>query len=161
MATKKKNKKKSTKSKKRAGRKSTPAKKRAQKGRTPKKLAKRKAAPNKAVVKRKGAGAKAVSRTTASTRIEETPKKRPGRSAVAFSRDRAEARSGEQSGDLQGLSNVESADSESVDELIEEGNAFEAEVVSGVEDAGERGVREVRTREVPEDDVPGEYLDNE
>jgi hypothetical protein len=59
------------------------------------------------------------------------------------------------------LSDVESADSESVDELIEEGNAFEAGVVSGVEDSGKRGVREVRTREVPEDDVPGEYLDEE
>jgi hypothetical protein len=36
---------------------------------------------------------------------------------------------------LQGLSNVEGADSESVDELLEEGNAFEADVVMGVEDA--------------------------
>jgi hypothetical protein len=34
-------------------------------------------------------------------------------------------------------------------------------VVSGVEDAGNRGVKEVRTREVPEDDVPEEYLDKE
>jgi hypothetical protein len=68
---------------------------------------------------------------------------------------------GEQSGDLQGLSNVESADSESVDELIEEGNAFEAGVVDGVEEAGDRGEREVHTREVPEDDVPGEYLDED
>ncbi len=70
-------------------------------------------------------------------------------------------RSGGQSGDLQGLPDVESADSESVDELLEEGNAFEAGVVSGVEDAGKRGEREVHTREVPEDDVPGEYLDEE
>jgi len=56
---------------------------------------------------------------------------------------------------------VESADSESVDELIEEGNAFEAGVVAGVEDAGEHDTREVHTREVPEDDVPGEYLDED
>ena len=69
--------------------------------------------------------------------------------------------SGLQSGDLQGLSNVESADSESVDELLEEGNAFEAGVVSGVEESRERDGKEVRTREVPEDDVPGEYLDEE
>jgi hypothetical protein len=34
------------------------------------------------------------------------------------------------------LSSVEGADSESVGELIEEGNAFEADVVTGVEDAG-------------------------
>ena len=60
------------------------------------------------------------------------------------------------------MSNVEAADSESVQELLEEGNAFEAEVVKGVEDAGDRGgTREVRTHEVPEDDVPGEYLDKE
>ena len=41
---------------------------------------------------------------------------------------------GLQSGELQGLSNVESVDSESVDEVLEEGNAFEAGVVSGVEE---------------------------
>jgi hypothetical protein len=66
-----------------------------------------------------------------------------------------------QSGDLQGLSNVQSADSESVDELIEEGNAFEADVVAGVEDAGDADEREVHTHEVPQDDVPEEYLDKE
>jgi len=59
------------------------------------------------------------------------------------------------------LSNVERADSESVDELIDEGNAFEAGVISGVEEADDQDGREVRTREVPEDDVPGEYLDEE
>jgi hypothetical protein len=72
-----------------------------------------------------------------------------------------EPRSGAQSGDLQGLSDIESADSESVDELVEEGNAFEAGVVTGVEEADEREGREVHTREVPEDDVPGEYLDED
>ncbi len=69
--------------------------------------------------------------------------------------------SGGQSGDLQGLSNSERADSESVDELLEEGNAFEAGIVSGVEDADNADEKEVHTREVPEDDVPGEYLDEE
>jgi hypothetical protein len=69
--------------------------------------------------------------------------------------------SSEQSGDLQGLSRVESADSESVDELLEEGNAFEADVVKGVEAADEEDEKEVRTHEVPEDDVPGEYLDED
>jgi hypothetical protein len=62
---------------------------------------------------------------------------------------------------LQGLSDVEGADSESVDELIEEGNAFEADVVAGVEDAGDADEKEVHTHEVPEDDVPGEYLDKD
>jgi hypothetical protein len=69
------------------------------------------------------------------------------------------ATSSELSGDLQGLSNVECADSESVDELLEEGNAFEAEVVMGVEDAEDADEVEARTHEVPQDDVPAEYLD--
>jgi hypothetical protein len=66
-----------------------------------------------------------------------------------------------QAGDLQGLSDVEAASAESVDELLEEGNAYEAEIVSGVENARlpERGP--VRTREVPEDDVPAEYTDRD
>jgi len=71
------------------------------------------------------------------------------------------AQSGGQSGDLQGLSRIEGADSESVDELLEEGNAFEADVVTGVENAEDADEREVRTHEVPEDDVPDEYLDKE
>src|SRR5208283_4750710 len=71
------------------------------------------------------------------------------------------AASGGQSGDDQGLSNVEEADSESVEELVDEGNAFEADVVSGVERAGDEDEKEVRTHEVPEDDVPEEYLDEE
>ena len=78
-----------------------------------------------------------------------------------FSGNRDNSLSDEQSGDLQGLSRIEEADSESVDELVEEGNAFEADVVSGVERAGNEEGHEVRTHEVPEDDVPGEYLDEE
>lgn len=63
--------------------------------------------------------------------------------------------------DSQGLSAVEGADSESVGELLEEGNAFEAGVVEGVEQADDSEGREVRTREVPEDDVPQEYLEKD
>jgi len=66
-----------------------------------------------------------------------------------------------QAGDLQQLSNVARADSESVDELLEEGNAFEAGVIDGVERAEDADEGEVRTREVPEDDVPEEYLDKD
>lgn len=62
-----------------------------------------------------------------------------------------------QSGDLQGISDVADADSESVKELIEEGNAFEADVIDGVENAKNPDVSEVTTRQVPEDDVPEEY----
>jgi hypothetical protein len=65
-----------------------------------------------------------------------------------------------QSGDLQGLSRAQQADSESVDELVEEGNLFEAGAVAGVEEADNADEREVRTREMQEDDVPEEYLDD-
>jgi hypothetical protein len=66
-----------------------------------------------------------------------------------------------QSGDSQGLSNVAGADSESVQELLEEGNSFEAEVVAGVENAPDADVSEVHTRQVPEDDVPEEYREKD
>ena len=66
-----------------------------------------------------------------------------------------------QSGDLQGLSWAETTGSESVAELVAEGQAFEAEAISGVEDAGDRPVREVTTQQVLEDDVPLEYLQGE
>jgi hypothetical protein len=68
------------------------------------------------------------------------------------------APSGRQSGDLQGLSTDQDANSESVTELLEEGNPFEAGVVSGVE-AAESDESAVRSHEVPQDDVPSEYLD--
>jgi hypothetical protein len=79
---------------------------------------------------------------------------------VAPTRHDTSERAG-QSGDLQGLSDVEEADSESVDELLEEGQAFEAEAVSGVENAPDADRGPVRTHEVPEDDVPEEYLEKD
>jgi hypothetical protein len=66
-----------------------------------------------------------------------------------------------QSGDNQQISDVAGADSESVEELLDEGNAFEAGVVSGVENADDADVSEVTTHEVPEDDVPEEYLNDD
>lgn len=65
-----------------------------------------------------------------------------------------------QSADLQGLSRAQQADSESVDELVDEGNLFEAGAVAGVEEADSEDEREVHTHEMPEDDVPDEYLDD-
>jgi hypothetical protein len=59
---------------------------------------------------------------------------------------------------MQGLPDVAEAGSESVAELIEEGQFYEAEAVAGVEDAPDPDVAEVRTKQVPEDDVPFEYL---
>jgi hypothetical protein len=66
-----------------------------------------------------------------------------------------------QSGDTQGLSDVAEAGSESVEELLEEGQSFEAEAIKGVEDAPDPDVAEVHTTQVPEDDVPGEYLEKD
>ena len=66
-----------------------------------------------------------------------------------------------QSGDTQGLSDIEDANSESVKELLEEGQYFEASVNAGIENARPPDVAEVKTRQVPEDDVPAEYLDGD
>ena len=149
----KKTKKKHTKLKKTALKKTAASKRKPAKKKVGKKLAKKKAAPKKklalkrAAVKTKAIGRKGIGKKTEGAKPENAFKK-PTRSAV-------------QSGDLQGLSNAETVDSESVGELVEEGNAFEADIVAGVEDAGSRVEREVRTHEVPEDDVPGEYLDKD
>lgn len=64
-----------------------------------------------------------------------------------------------QSGDTQGLSGIADADSESVRELLEEGQPFEAEAVMGVENVPDADVSEIRLKQVPEDDVPPEYRD--
>jgi hypothetical protein len=149
MATKKKTKKKSTKPNKAVSSKKKPQKKLGRKPASAKKSAKKAAAPSKAAAKKK--------RLKKSTPAKASRERR----APAFSSEMLGPDSGGQSGDLQGLSDIETADSESVDELVEEGNAFEAGIVKGVEDAGRRGTKEVTTREVPEDDVPGEYLDQD
>jgi hypothetical protein len=57
------------------------------------------------------------------------------------------ADSGGQSGDTQGLSSIAEDAEESVEELIEEGQAYEAEVISGVEDAADHPERPVHTHE--------------
>jgi hypothetical protein len=151
MATQKKSKK-QTKSKKPV-RKKLARKKAAPK----KKLAKKKASPIKAAVNTKSGAKKTSVRKSAGAPKKQIRGKSQSVNTVAFSPAGKGARSGGQSGDLERLSDVASADSESVDELIEEGNAFEAEVVKGVEDAKDPDQGEVRTHEVPEDDVPGEY----
>lgn len=66
-----------------------------------------------------------------------------------------------QTEDFAGLSREEEADAESVEELVEEGNIFEAGAVAGVQEADDEDEREVHTHEVPEDDVPKEYLDED
>jgi hypothetical protein len=80
---------------------------------------------------------------------------------VANPENRPEPGAGGQSGDQQGLPTEAEADSESVAELVEEGQSFEADAVAAVENAPDPDVGEVKTKEVPEDDVPPEYLENE
>src|ERR1700722_13827083 len=134
----------------------------AAKKKTPKKPSKTNRTMRKKTTPRnaeKRANKKGVKKKAAATKQPRRASKRV--SELAFPPERRGPRSGQQSGDLQGLSRLEGADSESVDELIEEGNAFEADVISGVESAGDADEKEVRTHEVPEDDVPEEYLDKE
>ena len=90
-------------------------------------------------------------------------RKAPRVAAQRFESPRAGGRaaSDRQSGDFEGLSRAEQADSESVDELVEEGNVFEAGAVAGVEEADGEDTKEVHTHEVSEDDVPDEYLDKD
>ena len=153
MATKKKTKKKQT-TRRIARKKAAPKKK----GKAAKRhLPKKKPALKKATVNTKARGRKAPARKAARPVARQARGKSQIVDQVVFAAEGLRPRSGGQSGALQGLSNVESADSESVDELLEEGNAFEAEVVKGVEDAGDADESEVHTHEVPQDDVPGEY----
>jgi len=166
MAAKNRTKKKPTKSKRTAGSKKKPIRKTAKKNmpakrQTPKKKLAKKAAQRNVTAKAKVVGKKTVGAKTVKRLEKPVRPRRPTLATVAFPREGPGTLSGGQSGDLQGLSNLEGADSESVDELLEEGNAFEADVVAGVEDAGDADDREVRTHEVPEDDVPDEYLDKE
>jgi hypothetical protein len=157
MASKKKNTKKQ-------GKKKPPAKKLAEK------TASKKTAPKKAALRTKPTAKKVAGKKTRTKIARGKPVSAPGKrvrgkseivDTVTFEPAGLGARSGGQSGDLQGLSNAGRANSESVDELLEEGNSFEAEVVKGVEDAGDADEGEVHTHEVPEDDVPGEYLDKD
>jgi hypothetical protein len=68
---------------------------------------------------------------------------------------------GGQAGDLQGLSREEDAASESVEELVEEGQAFEADVVNGVENAPDADKGPVRTHDRSEDEIPPEERSDE
>jgi hypothetical protein len=162
MAAKKKAKKKTPKSRLTARKKTAPAKKTKKKSarkatpaKSPKKLAKKTHKKSPATPVRAKAGAA----RTKTTRPSEKPvrERREGVDETLPGTRRAPA----QSEDLRGVSRAERADSESVDELLDEGNTFEAGVVSGVEEADSADEREVHTRELPEDDVPEEYLDKD
>jgi len=126
-----------------------------------KKALTRKPAAKKKSVKKTAPLKKAAPKKKKALKKNKVRGKSQGVDSVVFEPKGLGSRSGGQSGDLQGLSNREGADSESVDELLEEGNAFEAEVVKGVEDVPDADEGEVRTHEVPEDDVPDEYLEKD
>jgi len=115
------------------------------------------AVPPKKTVKKKQL--KTKSPKGSSTRKRKTQAQRTPR--LKSSSAREGVRSLRRSGDLESVSRVAQADSESVDELVEEGNVFEAGAVAGVEEADDQDTREVHTHEVPEDDVPDEYLDRD
>jgi hypothetical protein len=125
--------------------------------RAKKALRKKQAKPPKKAIKKKQS-----SKMTSSKGSLSRKRKTPARRAQRFETSRREgAGSAPQSADFEGLSRVEQADSESVDELVEEGNIFEAGAVAGVEEADDQDTREVHTREVAEDDVPDEYLEKD
>jgi hypothetical protein len=128
-------------------------KKPARKKKSAKKLA---SAKKKVIAKKKSAPEKKASR-----RRKPAPRTPAEVSNPIFSPNRRGLgpAAGGQSGDNQGLSRKESADSESVEELTEEGQDYEAEVVSGVQNARDPDQGEVTTKQVSEDDVPSEYDD--
>lgn len=114
----------------------------------------KKAAPKRKATHKPAARRRPVRPTQAvmgSQNVETVRLKRRARTAAA----------GAGGGDFGGVSVVEGAGSESADELLEEGQAFEAGIVSGVENAPDADQGEVRTREVPQDDVPEEYDDKD
>jgi hypothetical protein len=138
---------------------------------TAKNKTKSKAKANQRTAKAQSRGKSALKKTSR----KKAASKREARSTKAFgnpeSESKRDARRGQriagqpelggQSGDLQGISRAEQDDSESVEELVEEGNLWEAGAVSGVEAADNENQSEVRTHELPEDDVPEEYWDKE
>jgi len=109
----------------------------------------RKSAPKKSSKPKKPARSKKPAKKTA-PRASRRPSSSPNE-ALPMIKGPGSA-SGGQSGDLEGLSDVETADSESVEELVEEGQDFEAELVNAVENAPDPDEGELTT-DVPENDL--------
>jgi hypothetical protein len=157
-----------------AKKKAAPKKKAASKKKLP---PEKKPAPAKKTAPKKKA---VLKKLVAKSAAKPTPKKKPApkksgvrkaggvgandgitRPTVVRGRRGLGSESGGQAGDTQGLSREEDVESESVEELTEEGQDYEAEIVSGVEHALDPDEGEVTTSEVPEDDVPEEYIDGD
>jgi hypothetical protein len=147
--------------------KQTTRKKSAKKTTPKRKMAPKRAPSKRTTPKRKPIRIKAVSKRSLARKMKFSAKRKTVTSTGMVvetvplpSGERREHRDG-QAGDLQGLSDRPTANSESVEELLEEGNALEAEAIQGVENALDADEGEVETHEVPEDDVPQEYLDKD
>ncbi len=126
------------------------------------KASKSKKAKTKAVVRSKVTKKKKAAAKRKPKPVRRTPRGRADAGElVGYGQRGLGARSGGQSGDTQGIASGPDVDSESVEELLEEGQSYEAEVVSGVENAPDPDQGEVRTHEVPEDDVPEEYREKD
>lgn len=126
------------------------------------KKAKKKAAPKpkKQAKKVKSKGKLALKTSSKKKAAKKRPRgKSNSAELVGYQRKGLGSFTGGQSGDIQGISGRSGVDSESVTELLEEGQTFEAEAVSGVENAADPDVSEVVTHQFPEDDVPEEYQD--
>jgi hypothetical protein len=118
------------------------------------KSGRKKAAPKRKAARKPTLRRRAVRVTQAvlgSQSVETEPLRRRAHTAAA----------GAGGGDFGGVSVEEGAGSESAEELLEEGQAFEAGIVSGVENAPDPDQGEVRTHEVTQDDVPEEYDDKD
>jgi hypothetical protein len=133
-----------------------------------KKQTRRKKSAKNTTAKRKVARKRAASKRSSLARNKKFSAKRRRLTSTGLVVQTVPLPSGErrerldgQAGDLQGLSDRPTANSESVEELLEEGNALEAEAIQGVENALDAGQGEVATHKVPEDDVPQEYLDKD
>jgi hypothetical protein len=143
-------------------------------------MAKKKAAKKKAKSKKAKSGAKTKKYKAVKAKAAKTRKRNSvGRVEVASITSGSEASTldpkgrliveseeeavpsvhkGDMSGDLQGLSTTEYDDSESVSELIEEGQDLEAELIEGVEEAPDADQGDVRVHKAPQKDVP-DYKD--
>ncbi len=132
----------------------------------------RKAGKKKVTLRRKAARAKKAARLRTLIRRKKTARRPIAKHEISSGSERSSLGAGlfetnerltkrglgtgaaGQSGDLQGLSRTIDVDSESVEELIEEGQAFEADAISGVENAPDADQGEVRVHERPEDELP-------
>jgi hypothetical protein len=132
---------------------------------TPKRKARKRATSNRTTAKRNPIRIKAASKQSlAREKVKFSAKRKRVTStglvveAVPLPSVERPHRDGK-AGDLQGLSNRPTANSESVKELLDEGNALEAEAIQGAENALNADQGEVE-HELPEDDPP-EYLDKD